>query len=76
MSNVILWPFETRLNHDAERVLAEASKQDFDGVVICGYLKDGSIYMASSYADGGTVGWLLDRVKHELHKAADEFEGL
>lgn len=76
MSNVILWPFETRPDLSAERVLKAAQEQDFDGVVICGYLKDGSIYMASNYADGGTVGWLLDRVKHELHKAAYEFEGL
>ena len=54
----------TRLDLPPERVLAAIP--DLEGVVIMGYDKDGDEYFASSYADGGTCLWLLERCKLRL----------
>ena len=56
----------TRLDLPAERVLAMAAEADMQGVVIIGYTSDGEEYFASTYADGGTVMWLLERCKMKL----------
>lgn len=74
MADIINWPYPSTINLPPERILEEAAKQDFDGVVVLGFLKDGSAYMASSYADGGQVTWLIDRCKHVMHRYADELE--
>jgi hypothetical protein len=56
----------TRLDIPADRVLEQAIGK-MDGVVILGYTKEGDdYYFASSYADGGTVMWLLERCKNAL----------
>ena len=57
----------TRLDLPADRIL-EAAKETVEGVVIMGYTKDGEEYFASSYADGGIVLWLLERLKAQLIK--------
>ena len=54
----------TRLDIPSERVLAIIP--ELEGVVIAGYMKDGSEWFASSYADGGTALWLLERCKQKL----------
>ena len=65
MSKVIPFTGITRLDMPPDQIL-EAAKGRLEGVVIVGYGIDGEEYFASSYADGGTVNWLLDRCKLEL----------
>lgn len=74
MGEVIEGGFITRLDLPPERVLNKALEKNLEGVVVLGFLKTGDTYMASSYADGGTVMWLIERVKWALHKVADEME--
>jgi len=61
----------TTLDMPAEHVLRGAIERDLEGVVVLGYDKDGGEYMASSYADGGTVLWLLERCKARLMESHD-----
>lgn len=65
MSNVIRFNGITRLDIDPDVVL-EAAVGKLEGVVVIGYDKDGNEYFASSYADGGTPLWLLERLKLQL----------
>ena len=55
----------TRLDLPADRIL-EAAKGRMEGVVLIGFDTDGSVYAASSYADGGTVMWLLEACKTKM----------
>jgi hypothetical protein len=64
----------TKLDLPPDRILKEAADK-LEGVVIVGFDKDGDEYFASSYADGRTVLWLLERCKAVLldvenHEAA------
>ena len=72
--NVINLPVVTRLDLPPDRVLQEALNADLEGVVVIGYAKDGSEYMASSIAGGPEVNWLLDRCKARM-MAFDDDEG-
>lgn len=65
MSNVIQFRGITRLNLDPDIVL-ENTKGKLEGIVICGYDMEGNEYFASTYADGGDVLWLLERMKLNL----------
>jgi len=65
MSNVILFNGITKLNLDPDLVL-ENTKGKLEGVVLLGYDKNGEEYFASTYADGGDVLWLLERMKMHL----------
>lgn len=56
----------TNMNIEPDRVLEAALAHDLDSVVVLGYDKDGEEYLASSIADGGTVLWLMERLKHKL----------
>jgi hypothetical protein len=48
-------------------LILDQAKGKLEGVVILGFLEDGSeTYFASSYADGGTVLWLLEKLKLQL----------
>ncbi len=60
----------TKLDLPADRIL-ENTKGKMEGVVILGYDKDENEYFASSYADGGTVLWLLEMAKKRLLDVAD-----
>lgn len=71
MSNVIQWRGITRLDLEPDVVL-ENTKGKLEGLIIIGYDKDGQEYFASSYADGGDVLWLLERMKLRLLNMADE----
>jgi len=55
----------TKLDLPVDRIL-EGAKGELEGVIIMGYTKDGDEYFASSYADSGTVNWLIDRFKVKL----------
>ena len=65
MTNVIPFTGITKLDLDPDMVI-EQIKGKLEGVVIMGYTKDGEEYFASSYADGGNVLWLLERMKLRL----------
>jgi hypothetical protein len=65
MAKVLQLNCVTRLDLPVDRVL-EAAKGQLDGCVIIGYDKDGDEYFASTFADGGTVLWLIERCKMKL----------
>ena len=65
MSNVILFNGITKLDLDPDMVL-ENTKGKLEGVILIGYDKEGEEYFASTYADGGDVLWLLERMKLRL----------
>lgn len=71
MSKVIPFTGITKLDMPPDHIL-EAAKGKLEGVVIIGYDKDDDEYFASSYADGGTVVWLLERCKRRLLNSPDE----
>jgi len=71
MSNVILFNGITKLDLDPDLVL-ENAKGELEGVILIGYDKDGEEYFASTYADGGDVLWLLERMKLRLLKGEEE----
>lgn len=65
MSKVIKFTGVTRLDLPLDRVL-DAAKETLEGVVIMGWTTDGEEYFASTYSDGGTVMWLVERMKKML----------
>ena len=65
MSNVIRLPCVTSLDLDAD-VILEGAMGKLKSVVIMGYDENGEEYFASSVADGGTVIWLMERMKKAL----------
>ncbi len=73
MSNVIQFRGITKLDLDPDVVL-ENNKGKLEGLVIIGYDKEGEEYFASTYADGGTVLWLIERCKKMLLEMPDGLE--
>ncbi len=71
MAKVIPFNGITKLDLDPDTIL-ENNKGKLEGVVIMGWDKNGNEYFASSYADGGTVLWLVERMKKALLEIADE----
>ena len=69
MGNVVHFTGITKLDLPPDRILQQAVGE-LEGVVVLGYKKDGSEYFASSYADGGDVLWLLERLKKQLLEAS------
>ncbi|MBX3703980.1 MAG: hypothetical protein KF822_09420 [Steroidobacteraceae bacterium] len=65
-AKVIEWNGITRHDVPAERILQGALDHGMEGVVLMGYDNDGELYLASSYADGGTVLWLMEQLRHRL----------
>jgi hypothetical protein len=65
MGNVINFTGITKLDLPPDRILDQAKGQ-LQGVVIIGYDNEGKEFFASSYADGGTVLWLMERLKKQL----------
>ena len=55
----------TRLDIPADRVL-EGAMGKLDGVIIIGKQDDGEYYFASSIASGGTVLWMMEKMKIQL----------
>ena len=73
MTNIISFNGITKLDLDPDMVL-ENTKGKLEGVIIIGYDHMGVEYFASSYADGGDVLWLLERMKMRLLNIAQELE--
>lgn len=71
MTNVVPFRGITRLDLDPDIIL-ENTKGKLEGFMIAGYDKDGNEYFASTYADGGDVLWLLERMKLRLLTIAEE----
>ena len=65
MSKVIPFTGITKLDMPPDIVL-EAAKGKLEGCIILGYDREEGEYFASTYADGGTVLWLLERCKKLL----------
>jgi hypothetical protein len=63
---VVVFPGITKLDIPAERVLEAAKLAELTDIVIVGYDKDENEWFASSIADGGTVLWLMERLKKQL----------
>ena len=55
----------TKLDLPLDKVL-EAAKGEMEGVVLMGYDKEGELYFTSTYADGGEVLCLLEKLKQKL----------
>ena len=70
MSKVIQFTGITKLNLDPDTTL-ENLKGKFEGFVIMGYTNEGEEYFSSTYADGGTALWLLERCKRALLSHGD-----
>lgn len=69
---VVEFPGITTLDLPPERVLQKALDKGLDGVVVMGYDEDGEEYFCSSYADGGEVLWLMERMKLKLLTVLDD----
>lgn len=70
---LVRFPGVTRLDTDPTLVLKEAIESGkLKNVVIMGYDEDEEEYFASSIADGGTVIWLMERLKLKLLRYADK----
>jgi hypothetical protein len=63
--NVVLFNGVTRLDMPADRILENALGK-LKGAIVIGYDHEGGEYFSSSYADGGDVLWLLERMKIKL----------
>lgn len=70
MSKVIPFTGITKLDLTPDFIL-ENLKGQLDGFVIVGYTADGKEYFSSTYADGGTALWLLERCKRALLSNGD-----
>ena len=55
----------TKLDLEPDMTL-ENLKGKLGGFVIAGYTPDGEEFFSSTYADGGTALWLLERCKRAL----------
>lgn len=55
----------TKLDMPPDFIL-EAAIGKLQGVVLMGWDQDGEFYACSSYADGGTVLWLMEQTKKRL----------
>ena len=71
--NVIPLNNVTRLDLPVDRVL-EKSKEILKGCIIIGYTTEGEEYFASTYADGGQVLWLIERLKKALLEVPEDYE--
>ncbi len=63
---VTVLPVVTTLDIAAERVLTGALESELQGCFVIGVNPDGSLYFASSMADGGDVLWWMAVAKKQL----------
>lgn len=71
MSKIIPFTGITKLDLPPDQILEQAVGK-LEGVIVIGFSKDESEYFASSYADGGTALWLLERCKKKLLEIAGD----
>lgn len=62
----------SKVDLDPDLVL-EGNKGEFEGVVLLGFGKDGNMRFCSTYADGGTILWLLEQCKLRLLQINDDY---
>lgn len=62
----------SKVDLDPDLVL-EGNKGEFEGVVLLGFGKDGDTRFCSTYADGGTILWLLEQCKLRLLQINDDY---
>ena len=65
MSKIIPFTGVTQLDLDPD-VILENLKGKVQGFVLMGWGADGEEFFSSTYADGGTVLWLIERCKKRL----------
>lgn len=65
MGDVVILNTVTRLDLPPDRIL-EAAQGRLDSCLILGWDKEGQMFFASSYADGGEVLWLMEKAKKML----------
>lgn len=70
MDNV-LGGIVTRLDSEANFIIASALEQNLEEVLIIGMDKDGEEYFAGNISDGGAAVWHLMRAAHKLMVIAD-----
>ena len=75
MGDVVTWPHPTRLDVPVERIIQGAVDANLESIVVAGYTAGGEEYFAASIADGGTVLWLIERMKMKLLAVPDEMTG-
>lgn len=68
--NVVRFPGLTLLDLDPDDMLKEAMGK-LEKVLIIGYTEEGEEYISSSFADGPTAVWLLERMKMLLLTIVD-----
>lgn len=66
VSNVTVLKTVTTLDIPTERILNGALEQPLNGCIVIGENADGELYFASSFADGGTVLWWMEKAKLAL----------
>jgi hypothetical protein len=70
MGEVIMLGCVTSLDIPVARVL-DMAKDHLEGCVVMGWDHHGELYFASTYADGGTVMWLIEMCKKRLLEIGD-----
>lgn len=65
MGDVIQFSGITRTDLDPDVVL-ENLKEKLEGFVLCGWGKDGEMFLSSTIADDAEINWLLDKCKQQL----------
>lgn len=71
--NVVRFPGITLLDLDPDDMLKEAMGK-LEKVLIIGYTTDGDEFISSSFADGPTAVWLLERMKLLMLSIVDDDE--
>lgn len=74
MGDVVEAPFITKLDIPTERILRKAGEAGLERVLLIGEDKDGEIYFASSFGDGGHALWLMEIAKVRLMKISGEIK--
>lgn len=71
--NVVNFPGITRLDLDANRMLASiVEAHTFERVLVIGVLENGEEFVSASAADGGTFLWDIERAKLRLLRIGDD----
>ena len=70
MDNVIPLGNITKLDLNPDIVL-ENTKGKLDNFVIMGWDKEGELYFASTFSDGGNVLWIMEKSKQALLNAGE-----
>lgn len=72
--NVIVFPGFTTLDIPVERPLKAALKEvdNIEDIFICGRMKDGAYFFASSTANGPEIVWMIERAKQVIMDGVDD----